>query len=96
MAAATATLSSNRGAMRVTITDVAEALGFTKSTVSRAMNGYPDISDSTQVRVKRMAAKMNYPPLSHAQAIKTGRTRSLGLVYSCPITMRSARFLQNS
>jgi LacI family transcriptional regulator len=27
-----------------------------------------------------MAEKMNYHPLSHAQAIKTGRTRSLGLV----------------
>ena len=80
MAAATATLSSNRSAMRVTITDVAEALGLTKSTVSRAMNGYPDISDATQMRVKRMAAKMNYQPLSHAQAIKTGRTRSLGLI----------------
>ncbi len=27
-----------------------------------------------------MAEKLNYQPLSHAQAIKTGRTRSLGLV----------------
>jgi len=43
-------------------------------------HGYPDISDATQLRVKRMAAQMNYQPLSHAQAIKTGRTRSLGIV----------------
>jgi hypothetical protein len=27
-----------------------------------------------------MAEEMNYQPLSHAQAIKTGQTRSLGLV----------------
>ncbi len=66
--------------MRVTISDMADALGLTKSTVSRAMNGYPDISEATQLRVKRMAQKLNYQPLSHAQAIKTGRTRSLGLV----------------
>ena len=44
------------------------------------MNGYSDISEATQLRVRRMAQEMNYQPLSHAQAIKTGRTRSLGLV----------------
>lgn len=80
MTGSTAPLSNNRAAMRVTITDVADALGLTKSTVSRALNGYPDISQATQIRVKRMAEKLNYQPLSHAQAIKTGRTRSLGLV----------------
>ena len=56
---------------RVTISDVADALNLTKSTVSRALNGYTDISESTQARVKQMARKMNYQPLSHAQAIKT-------------------------
>ena len=65
---------------RVTINEVADALHLTKSTVSRALNGYPDISEATQLRVKRMAERMNYQPLSHAQAIKTGRTRSLGFV----------------
>ena len=73
-------LSKDRAAMRVTISDMADALGLTKSTVSRAMNGYSDISEATQLRVKRMAEKLNYQPLSHAQAIKTGRTRSLGFV----------------
>jgi len=73
-------LLTDRATMRVTINDMAEALGLTKSTVSRALNGYTDISEATQLRVKRMAEKLNYQPLSHAQAIKTGRTRSLGLV----------------
>lgn len=71
---------ANKGHGRVTISDVARALDLTKSTVSRALNGYADISPSTQLRVKRMAEQMNYRPLSHAQAIKTGRTRALGLV----------------
>ncbi len=65
---------------RVTINDLAEALGLTKGTVSRALNGYPDISPSTQTRVRHQADKMGYRPLSHAQAIRTGRARSLGLV----------------
>lgn len=73
-------MQNRRATKRVTISDMAQALGLTKSTVSRAMNSYPDISDATQLRVKRLAAKMGYHPLSHAQAIRTGRTRSLGLV----------------
>lgn len=80
MTTSTARLSNDRASMRVTISDMADALGMTKSTVSRAMNGYSDISEATRLRVKRMAEKLNYQPLSHAQAIKTGRTRSLGLV----------------
>ena len=73
-------LSESSSRSRVTISDVAAALDLTKSTVSRALNDYPDISEATQLRVKRMAERMNYQPLSHAQAIKTGRTRSLGFV----------------
>ncbi len=66
--------------MRVTISDVSEALGLTKSTVSRALNNYSDISESTRLRVRRMAETMGYRPLSYAQAIRTGRSKSLGLV----------------
>lgn len=65
---------------RVTISDVSAALGLTKSTVSRALNDYPDISASTRQRVGRMAEKMGYRPLSYAQAIRTGLSKSLGLV----------------
>lgn len=65
---------------KVTINDLADALGIAKGTVSRALNGYSDISDGTKLRVARQAKLMGYQPLSHAQAIKTGRARSLGLV----------------
>ncbi len=78
--AAKITLRKGGAAERVTISQVADALGMTKGTVSRALNGYPDISDSTRNRVRRQAEAMGYRPLSHAQAIKTGRVRALGLV----------------
>lgn len=68
------------GGSRVTISDVSDALGLAKSTVSRALNDYSDIAESTRQRVRNMADKIGYRPLSHAQAIRTGRTRSLGLV----------------
>lgn len=65
---------------RVRISDVSEALGLTKSTVSRALNDYPDISESTRNRVRSMADRMGYQPLSSAQSIRTGLSKSLGLV----------------
>ncbi len=74
------TPANNIRKRRITIADVAEALDLTKGTVSRALNNYPDISARTRKRVEKQAARMGYRPLSHAQAIRTGRTRSLGLV----------------
>ena len=70
--------SATRG--RVTINDLARELGLAKGTVSRALNGYPDISESTRLRVVRMAERMGYRPMAQAQAIRTGLSRSLGLV----------------
>ncbi|MEX3016346.1 LacI family DNA-binding transcriptional regulator [Gymnodinialimonas hymeniacidonis] len=72
--------ASNGTTQRVTINDLAEALGLAKGTVSRALNGYPDIAESTRARVTRTAERMGYRPLAQAQAIRTGRVRSLGLV----------------
>jgi LacI family transcriptional regulator len=71
---------SGARAARVTINDVAGALGLSKGTVSRALNGYPDISESTRNRVARAAERMGYAPLAHAQAIRTGRVRAIGIV----------------
>jgi LacI family transcriptional regulator len=65
---------------RVTINDLAAELGIAKGTVSRALNGYPDIAEATQLRVRRAAERMGYRPMAQAQAIRTGRARSLGLV----------------
>lgn len=65
---------------RTTIVDLAEHLNLTKGTVSRALSGYPDISESTRLRVRKAAEQFGYRPLSHAQAIRTGRVQSLGLV----------------
>jgi len=66
---------------RVTINHLAEELGLAKGTVSKALNSYADISESTRRRVKKIAAEMDYRPLAYAQAIRTGRVRSIGLVF---------------
>ena len=68
------------GKPRVTINDVADHLGMSKSTVSRALNNYKDISEITRLRVAKAASQLGYKPLAQAQAIRTGLNRSLGLV----------------
>ncbi|SLN14164.1 LacI family DNA-binding transcriptional regulator [Roseisalinus antarcticus] len=65
---------------RVRLIDVARAVGLTKGTVSRALNDHPDIAETTRLRVRRTAQRLGYRPLAHAQAIRTGRVRSIGLV----------------
>ncbi|MCC1492951.1 substrate-binding domain-containing protein [Cognatishimia sp. F0-27] len=80
---------------RVTIAQLADKLGLTKGTVSRALNGYPDIADATRLRVQRQAERMGYRPLTQAQAIRTGRTRALGLVLQSDIPGGQRPFLSD-
>ena len=80
---------------RVTISDVAEAAGVAKGTVSRALNNYPDISDATRQRIRRKAEAMGYRPLAQAQAIRTGRSRAIGLVLHTDIAGAQRPFLSD-
>lgn len=89
--------SANRSPVsgRVKLDELAAHLGLSKSTVSRAMNGYPDISESTQMRVKTAARKLGYRPLSHAQAIRTGQVRAIAMVLNSDEPDQHNPFLQD-
>lgn len=65
---------------RVTIQTLANDLGLSKSTVSRALNGYADISLETKRRVSARALKIGYHPSSQARGLRSGLTQSIGLV----------------
>ncbi len=65
---------------RVTLSALADSLALSKGTVSKALNGYCDVSDLTKARVAEAADRLGYRPLSHAQAIRTGRAKSIGLI----------------
>ncbi|MBO9447310.1 substrate-binding domain-containing protein [Ruegeria sp. R14_0] len=80
---------------RVKLDQLADILGLSKSTVSRALNGYSDISDTTRKRVEATARKMGYRPLSHAQAIRTGRVRAIAMVINSWEPDRNNPFLQD-
>lgn len=80
---------------RVKLDELAHHLGLSKSTVSRALNGYSDISESTRKRVEVTARKMGYRPLSHAQAIRTGRVRAIAMVINSEEPDRHNPFFQD-
>ena len=64
----------------VRISDLALELGLTKGTVSRALNGYEDISKRTRQRVTHVARMRGYVPTTHARRLAMGLTETVGLV----------------
>ena len=66
--------------MPVTIRDVAEKVGRSITTVSRALNDYEDVSKSTRELIKKTALEMGYQPNSIAQQLRKQRTDTLGLI----------------
>jgi LacI family transcriptional regulator len=65
---------------RPTIDDIARASGLAKATVSRALNGRGEVHPSTRERVLRTASELGYVPQAAAHALRTGRSRCLGLL----------------
>lgn len=63
-----------------TIYDIAKVLNVTVSTVSRALNGFPAISEKTRKRVFETAEKLNYSPNRLASALKSGKTFIVGVI----------------
>ena len=64
----------------VTIKDIAKALGFSTSTVSRALRDSHEISPETKRIVLEYAEKINYHPNPIALSLKERRSRSIGVV----------------
>ncbi len=65
----------------MSIQALADSLGLSISTVSRALNGYTDVSAATRARVKLAAKAMNYQPHPVAHRLATGKTGAVALLY---------------
>ncbi len=60
--------------------DIARDLGVSLMTVSKALRGHSDISESTRRKVLRRARELGYQPDWIARSLVTGRTYMVGLV----------------
>jgi DNA-binding LacI/PurR family transcriptional regulator len=63
-----------------TIKDIARQLGIAPSTVSKALKGYPDVSEEMKEKVVSLAKKMVYLPNSVAQSLQSGATTTIGVI----------------
>lgn len=63
-------------AERVTIQDIADALGVSRNTVSKALNNTGLLADATREKVLQMAVEMGYKHFSYVGMANSGRTES--------------------
>ncbi|WP_201986624.1 LacI family DNA-binding transcriptional regulator [Hymenobacter rubidus] len=69
-----------KGKKRISIHDLAAELGFSVSTISRALNNAIDVSDATKAQVWALAEKLNYQPNNLAASLRSGRSNMLGVI----------------
>jgi len=60
--------------------DLSELLNLSQTTVSRALNGYPEVSEATRRRVREAAEAHGYRPNVRARSLATGRAMAIGHV----------------
>jgi LacI family transcriptional regulator len=60
--------------------ELSKILNLSQTTVSRALNGYPEVSEATRNRVNAAAHTHNYIPNTRARSLATGRTHAVGHV----------------
>ena len=65
----------------ISMKDIAKHCGVSVASVSKALNGYSDISEETRQLILKAASEMGYLPNSSARALKTKRTYNLGVLF---------------
>src|SRR5690606_40864027 len=71
-----------RSGGRPTLDEVAALAGVGRGTVSRVVNGSPQVSPAARAAVERAIVKLGYVPNRAARSLATRRTDSVALVVS--------------
>jgi len=67
----------------LSIKDIARVAKVSPSTVSRALNADPRISEETAARIHHLAREMGYTPSLAARSLVMQQTNTIGIVISC-------------
>ncbi|MGY6547835.1 MAG: substrate-binding domain-containing protein [Roseinatronobacter sp.] len=70
----------------MTLKQLAASLGLSPTTVSRALNGFPEVNAATRARIIEAAHRANYRPNTRAKSLATGRAMAIGHVI--PVSKR--------
>lgn len=65
-----------------TIRELSMICGVSVSTISKALNGYKDISEETRERVLKAANEIGYFPDANARSLKLRKTCNIGVLFS--------------
>ena len=65
---------------QITLNDIAQKLGVSIITVSKALRGHPDISVATAELVKKTALEIGYTPNYLARNLAAGKSNTIGVV----------------
>lgn len=66
--------------MPVTLKDIAQKVGYSVTTVSRALAGYDDVAESTRQLILKASAEMGYHPNVTARRLRKQRTDTIGFI----------------
>lgn len=81
---------------RPTIRDVAVRAGVSRQTVSRVINGKPEVSPQTRLRVLGVIEELGYRPSAVARSMATGRTCLLGCISHNLVDYTFACMIENA
>lgn len=73
-------MAEDKSVRTANIFDVARLAGVSHQTVSRVLNGLPNVRPATRERVEQAIAQLRYSPSPAARALVTRRTRTIGLI----------------
>lgn len=65
---------------RISQRDIARRLGVNVSSVSRALNGLPGVSDELRQKVEQLAKQQDYQPNPFAMSLRHDTTRTIGII----------------
>lgn len=65
---------------RITIKEVADYAGLSRSTVSRVINNYPYISEEKKTKVKKAMEELGYYPNSSARRLRNQKTEAIAVL----------------
>lgn len=78
-------------------TALARHLGLSRWTVSRALNGHPEVSAETAQRVQAAMREIGFVPSPFARGLRGGRTSTIGIAFrelETPILVRKVSHMQ--
>lgn len=64
----------------LSIRDIAKIAGVSVTTVSRVINGYPDVSRTTREKVQKIIEKSSYQPNNAARNLKKAHNKAVGFL----------------